>query len=146
MAMVDVLTSIIINVPQQRVVQYATNPENAPEWYVNIKKAEWKTQPPLRTGSQIDFVAHFMGKEMRYTYEVVELTPAKMVMRTAQGPFPMETTYSFEAVNESATKMYLRNRGNPSGFASLFSFIMEWMMRRANREDLESIKRILENA
>jgi hypothetical protein len=43
------------------------------------------------------FVARFLGRRLAYTYEVVELVPGRrLVMRTAQGPFPMETTYTGE--------------------------------------------------
>ena len=92
---VDVSTSVIINRPKASVSSYAANPDNAPEWYVNIKAVEWKTVPPVAIGSHIAFVAHFLGRRMAYTYEVVELVPSeRLVMRTAEGPFPMETTYT----------------------------------------------------
>src|SRR5687768_9177780 len=118
MASVDVETSIVINRPLGDVAAFAGNPENAPKWYVNIKRVEWKTAPPVRIGSRIAFVAQFLGRRMAYTYEIVELSASKLVMRTAEGPFPMETTYEWEPMAEG-TRMTLRNRGTPSGFASI---------------------------
>ncbi|MFN0032704.1 MAG: SRPBCC family protein [Flavobacteriales bacterium] len=142
--MVDVTTQIDIAVPSSVVSQFASNPDNAPLWYVNIKSVEWKTPKPLRVGSQLDFVAHFMGKKLSYTYEVREMSENKFVMSTAQGPFPMETTYSFEKVDEQRTLMKLRNTGKPSGFSKLLAPFMGIMMRKANNKDLRKLKEILE--
>lgn len=126
---------------------YSADPDNAPQWYQNIKSMQWKTPPPLRLGSQIAFVAHFLGRRMAYVYEVVELqTGQKLVMRTASGPFPMETTYEWESLDEMTTRMTLRNRGNPSGFLRLIAPVMEFAMRRANRKDLVRLKTILESS
>jgi uncharacterized membrane protein len=142
-APVDVSTSIVINRPLSDVAAYAANPDNVPKWYVNIKSVEWKSTPPARVGSQIAFVAQFLGKRIAYTYEIVELTDRKLVMRTAEGPFPMETTYEWEPV-EGGTRMTLRNRGTPSGFASITAPFMARAMRRANEKDLAALKQLLE--
>jgi uncharacterized protein YndB with AHSA1/START domain len=143
--MVDVTTSTIIAVPLERVAAYAANPDHAPEWYVNIKEVEWKTPPPLSLHSLVAFKARFLGRQLAYTYEIVEWEPQKkLVMRTADGPFPMETTYLWEAIDHHATRMILRNRGNPSGFSKIFAPFMSLAMRRANQKDLDKLKRLLE--
>lgn len=144
---VDVLSEIEIERPIAEVFAYASNPENAPSWYVNIKSVEWKTPPPLRVGSRHAFVAHFLGRRLAYTYETVELvSESTLVMRTAEGPFPMETTYTWQALGERKTRMTLRNRGEPQGFSKLAAPFMAAAMRRANQKDLEQLKSVLENA
>lgn len=142
---VDVLTEIIIACPRELVADYAANPDNAPSWYVNIKSIEWKSPPPLCIGSKVAFVAYFLGKRMAYTYEVAEYIPHKhLVMRTAEGPFPMETTYTWETSAQNGTRMTLRNRGDPSGFSRLIAPFIAMAMRRANRSDLTRLKALLE--
>ncbi len=124
---------------------YAADPTNAPNWYVNITSIEWKTVPEIRLGARVAFVAKFLGRRLAYTYEIVEYVPGtSMVMRTADGPFPMETTYQWETIAEGATRMTLRNRGAPAGFSRLFAPFMGAAMRRANRKDLARLKALLE--
>lgn len=65
-------------------------------------------------------------------------------MRTADGPFPMETSYSWRETAQGNTRMTLRNRGEPDGFSRLTAPIMAVAIRRANRNDLRALKAILE--
>lgn len=142
---VDVLTEIVIDRPCAVVAEYAGDPSHAPRWYVNIESVQWRTPEPVTVGSRMDFVARFLGRRLAYTYEVVELVAGeRLVMRTSQGPFPMETTYTWQSVEPDRTRMTLRNRGEPAGFGKVTAPVMAAAMRRANRKDLENLKRILE--
>jgi uncharacterized membrane protein len=141
---VDVLTEIVIDRPLATVAEYAGDPSNAPQWYANIRSVRWRTSPPVGVGSRMDFVARFLGRTLAYTYEVIECGPDRLVMRTAEGPFPMETTYTWTPMGETRTRMTLRNRGEPAGFARMAAPMMASAMRRANEKDLARLKQILE--
>lgn len=145
--MVNVQTEIVINRPIKEVATYAQNPETATEWYQNIVSSRLMSSRPIRVGSEIAFEAKFLGKKLSYTYKVVELNPnKKLVMRTSDGPFAMETTYYWKEIDQDTTKMMLRNCGNPSGFSKFMKPFMSMMMKKENKKDLERIKDILENS
>jgi uncharacterized membrane protein len=142
---VDVVTEVVIDRPVATVAAYATDPSNAPTWYANIESVTWQTDPPATVGSRMTFVARFLGRRLDYTYEITALVDGeRLVMRTQQGPFPMETTYTWSADGAGATRMTLRNRGEPAGFSKLVSPLMAPAMRRANNKDLAALKKILE--
>jgi hypothetical protein len=141
---VDVTTETEIEASVATVATFAGEPDNAPRWYVNIKSVEWQTPHSMANGSRFAFVAQFLGRRLAYVYQVVEYVPDKrLVMRTADGPFPMETTYEWEPTR-TGTHMTLRNRGTPSGFSKIVAPFMSAAMRRANRKDLAALKALLE--
>ena len=137
MAAVDVTTETDIRRPRSVVASYTTDLANATSWYQNIKSVEWKTPPPLAIGSQVAFVARFLGRPLAYTYEITDYTP---------GPFPMETTYTWADTTDGGTKMNLRNRGEPAGFSRIVAPFMATAVRRANVKDLRRLKEILEGS
>jgi uncharacterized protein YndB with AHSA1/START domain len=143
---VDVVTEIEIERPRAEVAAYAADPANATAWYENIKNVDWpEAERPLTVGSRMTFTAEFLGRRLSYTYEVREYEPGRrLVMSTAEGPFPMETTYTWDDAG-GGTRMTLRNRGEPSGFSKVAGPVMAAAMRRTNRKDLARIKAILES-
>jgi hypothetical protein len=91
----------------------------------------------------VAFVARFLGRRIAYTYEVVEYEPLRrLVMRTAQGPFPMETTYIW-VPEDGGTRMTLRNRGTPAGLGAVAAPVVAAAMRRANQKDLRALTAVL---
>src|SRR4051812_35281516 len=113
--MVDVLTETVIARPRAEVAAYAADPTHATAWYANIDSIDWQTEPPARVGSRVAFVARFLGRRLAYTYEIVAWEPGeRVVMRTAQGPFPMETTYEWRGAPPS-TRVEPRHPGGTAG-------------------------------
>jgi Polyketide cyclase / dehydrase and lipid transport len=143
---VDVTSEIEISCPRADVAAFASDPDQATKWYANIKSVEWQSPRPVAVGSRVAFVARFLGRTLSYVYEVTEMVRAeRFVMKTADGPFPMETTYTWQETSNDGTRMTLRNRGEPSGFSRLAAPFMSIAMRRANRNDLERLRSLLES-
>jgi uncharacterized protein YndB with AHSA1/START domain len=144
---VDVQTEIEIDRPRDEVAAYASDPGNATAWHENITSVRSEGEPSLRVGSRTEFVARFLGRRLAYTYEIRELVPGeRLVMSTADGPFPMETTYTWSETATGGTRMRLRNRGESSGFSGIAAPMLEAAMRRTNRRDLRRLKEILEGS
>lgn len=145
MASVDVESDILILRPRRVVAAYSSDPDNTTAWYVNIKSVQWESPRPATLRSRFTFTALFLGRKLTYTYEVVDLVPdERFVMRTAQGPFPMETTYVWTDGPDGSTRMTLRNRGEPTGFSRIAAPAMAAAMKHANTKDLARLKSILE--
>ena len=140
---VDVEVARVLAHEPAVVAAFAGDPSHAPQWYANIREVRWLTDPPLAVGSRMAFVARFLGRTLAYTYEVLELQPGRrLVMATADGPFPMRTTYEWEP-SGSGTLMRLRNTGRPHGFAVVAGPVMAAAMRRAMTQDLERLDAVL---
>jgi uncharacterized membrane protein len=145
MKAVDVTTAIEIDRPRRVVASYVADADNTPDWYANIDRVTWQTEKPLNIGTRLGFVARFLGRTLSYTYEVIDFVPdERLVMSTAEGPFPMETTYTWTDLPDQRTRMTLRNRGTPSGFSGLSAPVMAAAMKRANRKDRAALKSLLE--
>jgi uncharacterized protein YndB with AHSA1/START domain len=143
---VDVECEATIPRPRTEVAAYASDPDNTTSWYANIEAVEWETPRPLAVGSRLAFIASFLGRRLTYTYEIRELVPGeRLVMSTAQGPFPMETTYTWLDADDGATRMTLRNRGEPAGFAKIAAPVIARAMRRAMTKDLRRLADILQH-
>jgi hypothetical protein len=143
---VDIVSEIVIARRRDQVAAFSADPGNAPKWYANIKSVEWISPPPLRLGSRVAFVAKFLGRRLAYTYEMVELDlPNRLMMRTSEGPFPMETIYVWADEAAGGTRMRLANRGEPTGFSTLAAPFIARAMKQANRKDLQLLKSLLEH-
>jgi hypothetical protein len=142
---VDVEVHTTINRPRSDVARYCCDPDNATAWNANVKAVQWETNPPLSVGSRFRFSSEFLGRSLEYTYEVVELVAAeRLVMRSAQSPFRMETVYTFRDAPDDATWMTVRNRGEPTAYSGLAPAILATAVRRATSNDIARLRTILE--
>ena len=50
--MVDVASTVVIDMPREIVANFAADPSNTPAWYVNIKSVDWHGDPVVAVGSK----------------------------------------------------------------------------------------------
>lgn len=145
MTPVDVSTQIVIDRPAAEVAAYAMDPEHAPRWYGGIRAVEWKGEPGVRPGARVVFIAQFLGRRLAYEFEIGEAVPGeRLVLRSVDGPFPLETRYTFESLDGGRTRVTQRHSARPAGFAQLASRVLMYAMHRPNAKDLELLKALLE--
>jgi hypothetical protein len=144
---IQVLTEVEIEAPQKLVARYATDPTNSSAWYKHVLAVEGPDPAPLQHGSAFTLVARIPpGITRRFPYEVVNLVEGKrLIIRTEDGPFPMQTTYSW-LTRDGRTVMTMRNEISPRGPARIVAPLLVAGMRRANHKDLLRLKSILESS
>src|SRR5215207_7268835 len=142
---IHVEEQIRIERPRAEVAAWAADPDNAPRWRGDVEKVEWKSAPPLRTGARIALTTPSLGLPLAYRYTVEDHVPGeRTVLRTEEGPFPIETTLAFaDAEDGAATDVTLTTSGEKQG-SKLATRILERTIRRTNRKDLEQLKALLE--
>lgn len=143
--MVDVSTEIIINLPKEKVTEFALYPGNVPNWCAHIKSVEWDNNAPLRAGAKLVFTERVMRRPQQHVYEVVEIIPGqKVIMISHTNGMQMETTVAWQAINENTTCMTLRNRGIPVAFSKPIAPFLKLAIRKASRRNLKQLKKMLE--
>jgi hypothetical protein len=117
--MVDVTTAIVINRPPAVVAAVAGDPGHASLWLVHLTAVHWS---------------------------VVQRVPGeRLVLRTDDGPFPLELTTTWEAWDDPETTVVrLHTMGSPTGARRLLGGVLAAAMKRANGKDLLELKQLLE--
>jgi hypothetical protein len=113
---IGVSTVIDIARPGDEVAAYVSDADNAPSAAREYRacgladrQATGNRYPPRLCGS-------LLGSDSLHTYEVIDFVPdERLVMATAEGPFPVETTYTWTGLPGHRTQMVLRHRGMPIG-------------------------------
>ena len=139
---VDVTATI--DRPRDQVAAYLRDPANDTSWIGGIRGARLLTPEPVAVGSQVERVASFLGRRIRYVNEVTELTADRLAMRSVRSPFPMRVTYGHRDAEDSTTEVSVRVQGDASRFYTLAAPLLGLAVRRSITRDLRNLKRVLE--
>ena len=141
---VDVTAIGTIARPRDEVAAYLRDPSNDTSWIGGLRSARLLTPGPVTVGSQVERVASFLGRRIRYVNEITELTDDQLAMRSVRSPFPMRVTYGHHDAGGAATEVSVRVEGNAGRFYALAAPLLGVAVRRSITRDLRNLKRVLE--
>jgi uncharacterized membrane protein len=140
----DVQVETLIRRPRREVSSYAMDWRNDRSWIRALTGARLLTPEPFGIGSRVARSASFLGREIEYVNEIVELEPERrLVMRSVQAPFPMTIVYEFEDADDG-TRVRIRTLGDASGFYRLPAPVLARAVKRALTGDLRQLRDVLE--
>jgi uncharacterized membrane protein len=141
---VDVTATGIIARPRDQVAAYLRDPSNDTSWIGGIRSARLLTPGPVAVGSQVERVASFLGRRIRYVNEVTELTDDQLAMRSVRAPFPMRVTYGHRDAGGAATEVSVRVEGDAGRFYAVVGPLLGLAVRRSIGRDLRNLKQALD--
>ena len=140
---IDVTVEIVIDLPRALVAEYVMEPANEPNWIKGIVQSTPLAPGPIAKGSRVRRLAKFMGRQIDYTPEVMDLDPDRRLVMKTDKPFPMTIEYEFSD-REGGTVFRQRLLGGPGGVMRLFAPLMASMVRRNIRSDMDRLRTTLE--
>ena len=126
------------------VAAYLRDPANDTTWIGGVRRARLLTSGPVAVGSQVERVAGFLGRRIRYVNEVTDLTDDHLTMRSVSSPFPMRVTYRHDDAGNGATEVAVRVEGDAGLFYALVGPLLGLAVRRSITRDLRTLKQALE--
>lgn len=127
------------------VFSFLADASNNPSWQKGMASCEWTSPPPIGLGSTYEQRAHFLGREIRSSFEVVEFVPGRRIrITTTAGTFPITVTRSVEPLGEERCRVAAIVEGDANGVFRIAAPAMTAMVRRSVRADYARLTQLLE--
>jgi hypothetical protein len=137
--MIDVTVERAIARPREDVAAFAMDWRNDRAWIGALTDVRLASDGPFGIGSRVSRTARFLGREIVYVNEIVELEPGRaLAMRSVKAPFPMTVRYEFDDAGGD-TLMRIRTGGDVGGFYRLAAPALAAAVRRGVSQDLERL-------
>jgi uncharacterized membrane protein len=144
--MKPVPVSVTINRSPDDVFAYISDFENNPKWQKGMRSCTWTSPPPHGKRSTYDQVAHFLGRDVVSSFEVVEHEPgSKVKIKSTSGPFPITETRMVTEVG-GGTRLDVLVDGDAGGFFRLAGPLLRMMVKRSVEGDYQRVKQRLEES
>jgi uncharacterized membrane protein len=139
--------SATIDQPIDRVFDYVSIPENDPTWVPASLRHEMLSPAPMRVGSITEEDVWFLGRRMRYAWEITQYEPpSAFAVRSISGPIPATICVLLESLDGARTKVILVGEVQLRGIYKPMELVMRWVARRQFGTQLRTLKNLLESA
>jgi uncharacterized protein YndB with AHSA1/START domain len=138
--------SATIDQPVDRVFDYVSIPDNDPMWVPASLRHEMLSPPPMRVGSITEEDVWFLGKRMRYTWEITHYDPpTAFALRSITGSIPATIRVLLESLDGEGTKVILVGEVQLRGVYKPMELVMRWVAQRQFGSQLRTLKNLLES-
>jgi hypothetical protein len=140
--MIDITVSREMRAAPEWVRAVMFEPRNDPQWMAAVKSVEPLGDGDL-PGARVRRIGRFLGRELRWTTELVSASPAHVELRIIDGPMRGTVHYEIQPA-PGGSQVSIRNVGEAPGFAP--APLLKFMMRRSLDADLRRLQKIVERA
>jgi uncharacterized protein YndB with AHSA1/START domain len=146
--MLRVEESVEINKPIEEVFCYTSNPENFPQWAATVKEVRQDApeRGPLREGGRFTAKQKALGRRFEAPFEIIDYEPNRRYVQrgTEEHPVAVTMVFAYEPLSSDGTRFTPRIETEPGGFFGLLGPVLERVIRRQMRTNLETLKALLE--
>ncbi|HEX6700525.1 MAG TPA: SRPBCC family protein [Gaiellaceae bacterium] len=142
--MTKIERSIVIERPVEEVWDFVHDPAKDALWQTTLAESEKLTHGPMRVGTRVREVRHFLGVRIELAWEVTEYEPnVRSAIRGISGPIPLTGGYRFEPV-EAGTRFTVSGELDAHGLFKLAEPVFARITRRELEANLGHLKDLLE--
>ena len=135
-----------IDQPVDRVFEYVSTPENDPTWVPASLRHEMLSPAPMRVGSITEEDVCFLGRRMRYAWEITQYDPPTVfALRSVSGPIPATIRVLLESLDSARIKIILVAEVQLRGVYKPMEVVMRWVAQRRFETQLRTLKNLLES-
>src|ERR671914_2465989 len=129
-----------------RVFDQVSTPDNDPTWVPASLRHEMLSPAPMRVGSITEEDVWFLGRRMRYAWEITQYEPpTAFALRSISGPIPATIRVLLESLGGARARVILVGEVRLRGVYKPMELVMRWVAQRQFGTQLRKLKNLLES-
>ncbi len=130
--------------PVDRVFEFVSTPENDPTWVPASLRHEKLSPGPMRVGSITEEDVGFLGRRMRYAWEITQYEPpTAFALRSVSGPIPATIRVLLESLDDARTNLTLVADVQLRGAYKPMELMMRWVAYLQFGTQLRTLQNLL---